>query len=672
MVNSFWTFAQFEPAPVSKSQIKETLNGKTYYLHTVTQGHTLFSIARAYEVTPREIADANPQYPDLIQVVRIGQVIRIPSAGAVKVEAPVQQASPVSGVQPPSQTRQFYSFPVETTEFIEHEVARRETLFGISRRYDVTQEEVLHHNPEARSGLRYRQILRIPVKKTSEVEYFYYLVAPGETRYGLSNRFGITTEELSELNPDIEQLGLQAGQRIRIPAKVARDMAPGEIPPESFVFVPAEPLPDDEDTDIYCLNPQLKSHYNVALLIPLFLDQFSAASTVIPADHVSFTFLPYYQGILVALDSIRQKGVNITLHVFDVARDLASLRELTQRPGFDRLDLIIGPFYRETLGYVAGFGLRHSIPVVSPLLDDPTQLKRFPNLFQVSPSLEVQINALAGYIARTYPSQNIILVHNDQPQAKDLITGFKESIMEEMALVRQFGDSLNMAKINGYFINGALIGSHRSNVLVTSDSLFLQQNQTRPGPGQSGPEIKEIVFRTSGIGGLVNAFDREKENVLVTLIDGEAFLSNYLRELNLLSTQFNITIFGIPRWADYQTIDPRYFETLKVHIFSPDFVEYRDQHIRNFVYRYREVFKTEPSDYAFKGVQTGYFFFNALGTFGKEFPRCMNKLNGLGIESPFVFERLQNQDDGWENLKFILYRHREFRRENVFRPVLGN
>ncbi len=681
LFSSVEVMAQFEPAPVTRSEVIETINGKSYYMHTITQGQTLFSIARVYEVRPQEIADANPEIPDLLQVVRTGQVIRIPRAAAQPAtqNPPVQKAEPraVASERRPhdaGQPPQIMRAPMVVTEFVEHEVARRETLFGISRKYNISQEEILHYNPEARTGLRFRQVLQIPQKVSRPVEYFYYTVLPGETKFGLANRFEISQDEIAELNPEVEEMGLQAGQRIRIPAKVARAM--GMIPPQQdgYVFIPTDTVPETAPVaDEYCLDPVLKSHYNVALFIPLFLDQFSGYSPNMPADHISFTFIQYYQGVLIALDSIKQQGVNITLHPFDVGRDLATVREITRQPGFDRMDLIIGPFYPETIGFVAGFGMRHGIPVVSPLLDDPSQLKGFPNLFQVSPSMETQLNSLAGYLARAYPDQNIILVHNNQPQARNLIEGFKSSLGEEFRYMHQFGDSLNLARVDGYYFNGALVGGRRTNVLVASDSLLHTRTLTRRRQSEMPrQEIKEIIYNTSGLGGLVQAFDRERKNVVVTLIGGEAFLSNYLRELNQLSGQFDLTLFGTPQWTDYQTIDPRYLENLNVHIFSPDFVDYRDRHIRDFVYRYREVFSTEPTIDAFRGVQTGYFFFDALARYGREFPRCIDQLNGFGFQNPFIFERLVTKDDGWENLKFILYRHHNYRRENVMRPFTEN
>jgi LysM repeat protein len=187
--------AQFEPAPVTRSEVIETINGKAYYIHTVKQGQTLFSIARAYEVTPQAIASENPEFPDLIEVVRTGQVIRIPRTATVQpAQRPATQATsarqaPTSGQPSAAQPPQIMRATITVTEFAEHEVGRRETLYGIARKYNISQEEILHFNPEARSGLRFRQVLQIPRRITRPVDYFYYTVAPGETNFGLSCTF---------------------------------------------------------------------------------------------------------------------------------------------------------------------------------------------------------------------------------------------------------------------------------------------------------------------------------------------------------------------------------------------------------------------------------------------------------------------------------------------------
>jgi LysM repeat protein len=50
------------------------------------------------------------------------------------------------------------------TKFISHKVKKKETIFGITRNYNITEEQLNEYNPLLEKvGLRRRMILRIPV-----------------------------------------------------------------------------------------------------------------------------------------------------------------------------------------------------------------------------------------------------------------------------------------------------------------------------------------------------------------------------------------------------------------------------------------------------------------------------------------------------------------------------
>ena len=116
-------------------------------------------------------------------------------------------------------------------EFISHKVKKNETLYGITRNYNITQEELLEFNPILRKvKLKKRMMLRIPVfkylanpknlTKTEEVNILKntetYVVKPKETKWRIAYNFEITISELERLNPEIKG-GLNAGQKIQVP-----------------------------------------------------------------------------------------------------------------------------------------------------------------------------------------------------------------------------------------------------------------------------------------------------------------------------------------------------------------------------------------------------------------------------------------------------------------------
>lgn len=701
-------FAQNETVIVDTSTTVQEIDGKEYYLHEVLRGETLYSISRAYGVAVEAILQENP---DLEHGLRYDQVIKIPILH--QTETPRQLS---------------VHAPEPEGEYLEHKVSRRETLFGLSQRYGVPIEMILYYNPVARGGLKVGQLLRIPVLEDIEEPQHYsetlddpysldpertisYTVVTGDTKYGISRRIGISIEELESLNPGIKD-GLQAGQEIQIPVSADSPEPVAQTPEsdqdEEFITISHESVKPYETMRIAdCFKPELKDSYNVALLIPFYLEElvpeqdsllpdepvFLPDSIItgfktdndyvnnwkeywkggVSVDHKSFTFISYYQGVLLALDSIKQQGVNIKLHVYDVCSQVRKAGRLITAGKLDDMDLIIGPFHRHALDIIAAYGLEHDIPVVSPLLPDRHQIEGFPNLFKIITPLETMLQGVADYISQNYPQQNILIVHNNQPGAAQIISAFKDNLLTEVARMNYFYDSLNLSRINGYFFDETLVGSRQTNLLVMPDTVsvmmpvrsFRNEEIRVPKPYN----VQEIIYREVGMDGLKKKLRIDRENVLVTLISGEPFLSDYLRQLHKLRHEYDISIFGIPEWQGYSSIEFDYLQNLKVHIFVPFFYDYSEPYIRDFVLRYRKMFQTEPDNEAFKAAQTAYFFFEALAMYGQSFEQCIPYLNSAGFESPFSFGRPFGELHGWENEHFNIFRIEGYRRIDVQKPV---
>ena len=126
------------------------------------------------------------------------------------------------------------------THFEYHRVRVGETLFGLSQKYGITEEELLEYNSIlSKTGLRKRMKLRIPVyTKTEEVVemidellpkavidtlgFETHLVLAKETKWRLAYQYGTTIAALEQLNPTIKE-GLKIGQTIKVPkAKIPK------------------------------------------------------------------------------------------------------------------------------------------------------------------------------------------------------------------------------------------------------------------------------------------------------------------------------------------------------------------------------------------------------------------------------------------------------------------
>jgi LysM repeat protein len=104
------------------------IKGEKFLLHKVAAKETWTGIARKYNVEMEDVIRANPGILDL----KMGQIIKIP----VK---PAGQATQAAAMSPSS-------IPSENPGQVTHKVKTGETLFSISRKYQVSIEELKRWN----------------------------------------------------------------------------------------------------------------------------------------------------------------------------------------------------------------------------------------------------------------------------------------------------------------------------------------------------------------------------------------------------------------------------------------------------------------------------------------------------------------------------------------------
>ena len=104
--------------------------------------------------------------------------------------------------------------------FIEHKIQKGETAYFIAQKYKVSVDEIYKLNPESQNGIKDNQIIKVPVhssEKTKTEQQITHIVGEKETLYGLSKKYHVSQEALQEANKEILASGLQVGQELIIP-----------------------------------------------------------------------------------------------------------------------------------------------------------------------------------------------------------------------------------------------------------------------------------------------------------------------------------------------------------------------------------------------------------------------------------------------------------------------
>ena len=192
--------------------------------HSVKKGETLEGIAKKYKVTPYNILTFNKE-------IKQGQVLKPSTILVIPIDAKPSEAS-TTKPQAKETTVEKSQEQEEPIGFTSHKVRKRETLYGIAKRYHITEDDIKRYNQELYSSqLRKKMVLKIPkfkrVKPTEntvvvdENDFETYSVAAKETRWSIAHKYGITVDSLVGLNPSLSKTSnyLAEGQELKMPKK---------------------------------------------------------------------------------------------------------------------------------------------------------------------------------------------------------------------------------------------------------------------------------------------------------------------------------------------------------------------------------------------------------------------------------------------------------------------
>jgi len=124
--------------------------------------------------------------------------------------------------------------------FVIHQVGERETLYGISRRYGTTIPSILEFNPNADAGLAVGTVLKVPYVPKSKIQTtagLVHTVAPKETLFSISKLYNVTIDDLKTWN-NLKDYALSTGQQLVVKKQntaltVQTTVKPADVKPVS-------------------------------------------------------------------------------------------------------------------------------------------------------------------------------------------------------------------------------------------------------------------------------------------------------------------------------------------------------------------------------------------------------------------------------------------------------
>jgi LysM repeat protein len=176
----------------------ETIDGQDYVIHQIDPGETLYSISKRYRASMNAIADANPE---VINGIVDGMIIRVPYKPLVNNNVAKRI----------------------------HTVALGETLYSISRIYDISVVQIMEWNDLLSSDLEIGQELKIGGNSPPQQIDFVrdgmkiHIVQASEGLYAIARIYDVSVDDVVAWN-DLEARSLNLGQEIIVGKDVQNEV----------------------------------------------------------------------------------------------------------------------------------------------------------------------------------------------------------------------------------------------------------------------------------------------------------------------------------------------------------------------------------------------------------------------------------------------------------------
>ena len=519
---------EYISTPVSISKEKVRVGGKVCYSHIVLERQTLFSIAKAYNVTIDEIYEFNPTLKET--GLKKNSIILIPSKeaeAAPVIEQPVAKESTPA----PAEVKE-----VKKKKMKVHTVKWYEDIDVIAEKYGVTAEAIIKANKLSGRKLAKRQKLNIPEPgEYPEEDITVEEEAADETAGTDETEEAQETDETQNIEPD-------------------------------WMFIP-------------------KKDVKVTLILPL--------NTT--TGNVSRNNMDFYSGVLLAIKDLADTGVSTELNVYDSSDSSHPIVS----EDIEGSDIVIGPISSGDLGRMLEADAKPGM-MISPL-DQRAEKFAYTNsnFIQAPTPLAVQYQDLLNWMKEDVTAGDKVV----------MITEKGARPTESVTQLTQTADSSGL------------------NFIPFSYSILEGRDITEP---------------------LTNLMTAEGTNRVLIASDSEAFVNDVVRNLNILVyNKLNVVLYAPSRIRNFETIEVENLHNTSLHTSLGYLIDYDSQQVKNFLLKYRALYNTEPTQYAFQGYDIASYFIGMCSRYGNNWTKKLDDAETQMLQSIFRFTPIE--DGGYVN-----------------------
>lgn len=561
---------------VTKSNDIVVIRGKSYYLHTVQPGQTLYSICKAYGANIDEVKSLNDKKDNALSLY---EVLKVPYTDP---------------------------FVQQDDKFYYHKVLKGETFYSIARLYKIKPKRLLKFN----EGYAQNQPLAVgAVVKLPLAEIDLSVLGEEEIEASVGKKQEIRPERPVQ-NETVKKVEEASVTDILQDALMQKNEKTEQEPEKETTTVIGATdkmeIPDYISEVVMPVDPFVK----VALLLPFSAKDYPVfVDTLVEKMPVQISarseqFISFYEGVLLAVDSLKNQGYKVNLKVFDTERSAEKMYTMVDEIDRFHPDLIIGPVYGSVYKALMDDLTNKNIPVIYPLSSRSEEFGVYPDFIQVNPSMKALTVAMSDWLREEAEEANLVCLN---------LTGneVSHSDLEDIRLFKEYMHRIG--SMNFYDWNTSA---------VPLDGLRLQLLPDR-------------------------------ENIIILPTTKEAEVSKILPVLSALTDGYRITVVGFPEWQTFTSVDHETYFKLNTKIFTYSYVDNTTEPAKRFALKYRKYFYTEPNNLAYKAFDMSLYFIELAAKYRDRTLDALEFYPRNGDFSRFYFQKMEGQA-GKENQGFYI------------------
>ena len=588
---------------ISAEKLSKKIIGNTeFYCYKVKTKETIFGIAKKFNVTQDELKQYNPSInnglkKDFVLLLPVSLIDSRKNNNST-----IQQSNP----------------------FV-HIVKKGETLYGLSKTYGVSQEDIIANNPQVRAGLKLGQEIVIPqpsVKESAneqlnmEGNVLYHTIKQGETLYRLSKNYNISIENILKLNPGVSPENFKIGTVIKIVAN-----APKTEKRETTVTVMKSYIAETGDNlkkiakrtgvdidDLEDANPNVgKVKTGMTIQIPVaktdsvdvvvsegneyelqhndserikeiydsihYLNSSKSINVALMLPFMlnnsvetkqSKLYTEFYKGFLLALKDVNERynDNEINVYTYDTEGTTDKLMSILSIDEVKEMDLIFAPDVLEQLDSISSFSKSNGIYVVNTFSVKDENYDNNPYMFQINIPQDNMYADVCDWISKDFKDYEVVFIHKKGNAKKDIADNLKRYLEQERRTVKEVEYS------------SVLTCEELLEVVnVNEKTLFIPTSGTKASLSQMIPALKKL----------------KDENPVM-----------------------ESAVVGYPEWSVYMEDWKQDFHTINAHFYSRVFVDEKAKDFEKFNSEYlkwygEDLIESTPC-FGYLGYDTGKYF----------------------------------------------------------------